>query len=86
MCQASFTGSVAGKEVAEAAVTATPRSTAMAQKALELLYSLASYFANHVALQANGCLDVLVTAMTSSDVTCAQYAVWAVQSLTGMSL
>lgn len=55
-----------------------------AQKALELLYSLASYFANHAALSSNGCLEVLVSAMMSADVTCAQYAVWAVQSLTGM--
>ena len=55
----------------------------MAQQAVKLLYSLASYFAGHAALQADGCLEVLVTAMASSDVTCAQYAVWAVQSLTG---
>ena len=55
----------------------------MAQNAVKLLYSLASYFAGHAALRANGCLEVLVTAMASSDVTCAQFAVWAIQSLTG---
>ena len=56
----------------------------MAQNALTLLYGLASYFAGHAALRANGCLEVLVTAVASSDVTRAQYAVWAIQSLTGI--
>ena len=55
----------------------------MAQKALELLYTLACYFANHNALQAAGCLEVLVAAMMSADFICAQHAIWAVQSLTG---
>ena len=73
----------AGKNAAELADAAPCKATVMAQRALKLLYSLASYFASHGALQADGCLDVIVAAMASSDVTCAQYAVWAIQSLTG---
>ena len=35
-------------------------------------------------MQAHGCIEVLVAAMASTDVVCAQFAVWAVQSLTGV--
>ncbi len=74
---------IAGKAADELADDVPPRATVMAQKALKLLFSLASYFAGHAALQAEGCLDVLVSAMASSDAICTQYAVWAIQSLTG---
>ena len=35
-------------------------------------------------VQAHGCIEVLVAAMACTDVVCAQFAVWAVQSLTGV--
>ena len=77
---------IAGKMAEEAADDGPPKATVMAQKALKLLYSLASYFAGHAALQADGCLEVLVSAMATSDAISTQYAVWAVQSLTGRGL
>ena len=70
---------------AEDVAKASAHVLVMAQKALELLYTLACYFANHDALQAAGCLEVLVAAMMSADFICAQHAIWAVQSLTGGS-
>lgn len=44
----------------------------------------AEHFCGHFRVQAHGCIELLVAAMASTDAVCAQFAVWAVQSLTGV--